>query len=252
MLACNNVSKIYGGKGSENRVVALDGITIKVNRGEFVGIMGPSGSGKSTLLSALGGLLKINTGEILLGGKRLEKLSQNELALFRRKYMGFVFQDYNLMDSLTIKENVALPLILEKENYKKIESITDEIMELFSIGDLKNKYPWNISGGQQQRAAIARAVINNPQIILADEPTGNIDTKASKEVMHSFKQLNELRGSTILMVTHDPLAASYCHRITFIRDGKVFSELNRKSDEKSFYSQILNSLAMMGGSIHEV
>ncbi|TCT16226.1 putative ABC transport system ATP-binding protein [Natranaerovirga pectinivora] len=252
MLACKNVTKIYGVKGSDNKTIALDKLSLEVQSGEFVGIMGPSGSGKSTLLSAMGGIININSGEILLNNKNIENLSQNEIALFRRNHMGFVFQDFNLMDGLTIKENVALPLILNKEEGKKIENKINEIMKFFSIEDIKDKYPWNVSGGQQQRAAIARAIIHKPQILFADEPTGNIDSKASEEIMTSFKHINEEKGGTILMVTHDPLAASYCNRITFIRDGTIFSELDRKGDQKSFYHQIIASLKMMGGITHEI
>lgn len=247
VLETKGLVKIYGGKDGSTSTHAIKGIDLKVENGEFIGVMGPSGSGKTTLLNILGGIDKSTSGYVKIMGKNIENLDKNELALFRRKNIGFIFQEFNLLDSLTLKENVILPLILDKKKSDFMEKKAKEIMEFFDIYDIGEKKPYNVSGGQQQRAAACRALINDPDIILADEPTGNLDSKSSNNVMKSLERMNEERQSTILMVTHDPFAASFCKRIIFIKDGKVHMEIVRKEGRKEFFDRILDCLAIIGG-----
>lgn len=245
VLETMNITKTYGGKGNINSTQALNGISLNIQKGEFVSIMGPSGSGKTTLLNILGGIDKPTSGEIKIAGKSLSSMERQELSLFRRQKLGFVFQEFNLFDSLTLKENVMLPMILDNKNEKEMESSAKTVMSLFDIYDIGNKYPYNVSGGQQQRVAIARALINNPDIIFADEPTGNLDSKSSKAVMNSFMKMNQELGSTILMVTHDPAAASFANKIIFIIDGMIHMEIVKKGNRKEFLDNILDCLAVM-------
>ncbi|WP_425448231.1 ABC transporter ATP-binding protein [Dethiothermospora halolimnae] len=247
VLETKGLIKVYGGKNESNTTNALNGVNIKVKRGEFVGVMGPSGSGKTTLLNILGGIDKATSGEVKINGKNIDDLNKNSLALFRRENIGYIFQDFNLLDSLTVKENVMLPMILDGNRSSKMENKSKVIMEFFDIYDIGDKYPYNISGGQQQRTAICRALINDPVIVLADEPTGNLDSKSSNNVMDNLKRMNEGRGSTILMVTHDAFAASFCHRVIFIKDGKIHMEIMKKKNRKEFFDRILDCLAVMGG-----
>lgn len=252
VLEGKKLVKIYGGKKGVNSSKALNGVNISVEEEEFVGVMGPSGSGKTTLLNILSGIDKLTSGTAQIAGKNIARMRKNELALFRRKNIGFVFQDYNLLDSLTIKENIMLPLILEKKQAAVMEKKAQEIMSLFGILDIADKYPYSVSGGEQQRASIARAIINEPAIVFADEPTGNLDTKSSQTIMESFRKINEEKKSTILMVTHDPFAASFCKRIIYIKDGQVKMEIARKGKRKAFFNRILDCLALMGGDRSEV
>lgn len=246
------LTKIYGGKNDSNSTHALNGVDVKIEEGEFVGVMGPSGSGKSTLLNILGGIDKPTFGNVKIMGKNIETLGKDELAIFRRKSLGFVFQDFNLMDSLTLKENVMLPMILDKIKPDVMEKKTKEIMKFFEIQDIANKYPYNVSGGQQQRVAASRALVNDPAIVLADEPTGNLDSKSSNNVMKCLSKMNECMNSTILMVTHDPFAASFCKRIIFIKDGNIHMEIVKKGDRKQFFDEILDCQAIMGGERSDI
>ena len=214
--------------------------------------MGPSGSGKTTLLNILSGIDKPTSGEIEIGGKNINSLNKDELALFRRQHLGFVFQEFNLLDSLTLKENIMLPMILDKRKTYEMETKSKEIMSLFEINEIANKYPYNVSGGQQQRAAVARALINEPAIVFADEPTGNLDSKSSKAVMKCFEKMNKEKAATILMVTHDTFAASYCKRIVFIKDGEINMEIVKKGDRKEFFDRILDCLAVLGGEKNDI
>lgn len=247
VLNTKEITKVYGGKDEVNSTSALNGINISIEKGEFVGVMGPSGSGKTTLLNILSGIDSPTTGTVEIAEKNLTCLNKNELALFRRQKLGFVFQEFNLLDSLTLKENVMLPMILDKRKPEEMLSTVKEIMTLFEIYEIGDKYPYNVSGGQQQRAAVSRALVNNPAIIFADEPTGNLDSKSSKAVMKCFEKMNTEKSSTILMVTHDAFAASYCKRIIFIKDGNVSMEITSKGDRKEFFDRILDCLAVIGG-----
>ncbi|MBZ9685607.1 ABC transporter ATP-binding protein [Clostridium estertheticum] len=252
VLQTKQLIKIYGGKNDGSSTYALNGVDMRIESGEFVGVMGPSGSGKTTLLNILGGIDKPTSGTVKIMDKNIEALSKDELAIFRRKKLGFVFQEFNLMDSLTLKENVMLPMILDKKKVDIMEAKTKEIMEFFEIYDICDKYPYNISGGQQQRVAASRALVNEPDIILADEPTGNLDSKSSNNVMKCLEKINEERNSTILMVTHDPFAASFCKRIIFIKDGNINMEIVRKGDRKEFFDRILDCQAIVGGDRNDI
>jgi putative ABC transport system ATP-binding protein len=209
--------------------------------------MGPSGSGKTTLLNILSGIDKPTSGFVKISGKKINEMDKKELALFRRKKLGFVFQEFNLLDSLSLKENVMLPMILDKKSPEEMENKAREVMTMFDIYNIANKYPYNISGGQQQRVAVSRAIINDPSIILADEPTGNLDSKSSKSIMECFQKMNREMENTILVVTHDVFAASYCNRVIFIKDGMLNSQIIKKGSRKEFLDQIMNSLAVLGG-----
>ena len=219
ILTVNNLSKVYGKKIIFN---ALNDINFSIEDGEFVGIMGPSGSGKTTLLNMISTIDKPTTGTMELKGKNPLLLRGEELALFRRRELGFVFQDFNLLDTLTIGENIVLPLTLDKVSVKEQDERLNEVSTILGIKDLLGKRTFEVSGGQAQRTAIARALINNPSILLADEPTGNLDSKSSKVVMELFQKINKENKVTTMMVTHDPLAASYCSRILFIKDGSIY------------------------------
>ena len=247
ILEIENLSKVYKGKGKTNVFPALNGISLSVDSGEFVAIMGPSGSGKTTLLNILSGIDTEYSGTVRIAETSISEMSKNELALFRRQRMGFVFQDYNLLDSLTLRENIMLPMVLDEQEVDDINSKTDETLSLFDLDEVKDKYPYTVSGGQQQRAAISRAIINNPDVIFADEPTGNLDSKSSSNVMKCFAKMNSLQGATIVMVTHDPFAASYCNRVLFIKDGEVGLEMTREGQRKAFFDKILENLALLGG-----
>ncbi len=247
-----NLHKVYGGQDEANTTHALNGLDLKIEDGEFVGVMGPSGSGKTTLLNLLSGIDKPTSGTIEISGKNIISMSNDELSVFRRQKLGFVFQDFNLIDSLTIKENVMLPLILDKRSASEMESKADSIMSLFDIAAISAKYPYNVSGGQQQRAAVSRAIINDPAIVFADEPTGNLDSKSSNSVMKCLGKMNDENKTTILMVTHDSFAASFCKKIIFIKDGIVNMQIVRKGTRKEFFDHILDCLAVLGGERNDI
>jgi putative ABC transport system ATP-binding protein len=251
-LKAENIVKYYGAMDHESSVQALNGINLQVMEGEFIGVMGPSGSGKTTLLHILSGMDEATSGRVFISGKSLEGLMDEELALFRRQKMGYVFQDFNLMDSLTMKENIMLPLILEKIPANIMEQKCEDIMRFLEISHIADKYPYHVSGGQQQRAAVSRALINNPEIIFADEPTGNLDSKSSKAVMTSFEKMNEERHVTVMMVTHDAFAASFCKRIIFLKDGALCMEIVKKGTRLEFFDQILDCLAVLESDNHDL
>lgn len=252
VLKAENISKIYGDKRGSLQVKALDKFNISIDEGEFVGVMGPSGSGKSTLLNILATIDTPTSGELFINGVNPEKLDEKKSALFRRKELGFIFQDFNLLDSLSIKENIILPLVLNKTNTHEIEKKVDDIASLLNIKKILDKRPYETSGGQQQRAACARALIHNPSIILADEPTGNLDSKASQDVMESLTNLNNERKATIMMVTHDPFAASFCKRIIMIKDGRFFLEIIKGGNRQAFFKEIMDSLTLIGGNYNDI
>lgn len=251
ILSVKNVEKYYGNKG--NIVKAIDDISFDVFRGEFVGVMGPSGSGKTTLLNIIATIDDVSSGHIYIDDKDLTEVSQKDIAKFRRENLGFVFQDFNLLDTLTIKENIALALTINR--FKKIE-IDEKVIKVASdlgIEDILSKYPYEVSGGQKQRCACARALVTNPKLILADEPTGALDSRSAQMLIEMISHLNKELGATILMVTHDSFTASYCNRILFIKDGEIFTELVKgENTRKQFFNQILDVVALLGGDIRDV
>ncbi|MBU5292989.1 ABC transporter ATP-binding protein [Anaerosalibacter bizertensis] len=251
VLETKDLSKIYGGKGKGISVKALDSFNMDIKKGEFVGVMGPSGSGKTTLLNILATIDSPSSGKVLVDSKNPHCLNENELALFRRNKLGFIFQDFNLLDTLSIKQNIILPLVLENLKKDEINKRVDDIAKILNIEDILNKRTYEVSGGQQQRTACARALINNPSIILADEPTGNLDSKASYDLMSSLEKINKEKEATIVMVTHDAFAASFCNRIIMIKDDKFFTEIVKKSSRQVFFKEILDALSLLGGGYNE-
>lgn len=250
VLQAKNVRKIYGSKG--NVYTALENISIDIKEGEFTGIMGPSGAGKSTLLNVLSTIDKPTSGQIVISGQELENMNEQQMSTFRRDKLGFIFQDYNLLDTLTIRENIILPLALAKRPVKEMEEKLAIISEKFGITEILDKYPSEISGGQKQRTAL-RAIITSPSLIFADEPTGALDSKSATNLLESLRDLNEQDKSTIMMVTHDAFAASFCKRILFIKDGELYTEIYRGTKtRKEFFQKILDVLAKLGGDSDDV
>ncbi len=247
ILKVENVSKIYGTKRNSNKYTALRNISFEVNQGDFIGVMGASGSGKTTLLNILGSLDKPTTGNYIMNGKDIGALHRNQLAKHRMENIGFIFQDYNLLETMTLKENIILPLSLMGMDVKTIEAKLAKLAGDLGIVPVIDKYPYEVSGGEQQRAAACRALINNPKMILADEPTGNLDSKSGKDLLNLLSFINTEYKATILMVTHDVFAASYCQKILFIRDGEIYNELYAGSDKKQFFDSIIDVMSMMGG-----
>lgn len=252
VLQVTNVEKYYGNKGSLTK--ALDDISFSVEKGEFVGIMGASGSGKTTLLNCISTIDKVTGGSILVNGNDITAFKKNALNKFRRDELGFVFQDFNLLDTMTAYENIALALSIQKVGAAHIDERVKKIATKLGITEVLKKYPYQMSGGQKQRVACARAVVTNPKLILADEPTGALDSKASRMLLDSFKTLNKELEATILMVTHDAFTASYASRIIFIKDGKIFTELKRESEEskKDFFNRIIQVVTLLGGEMDEL
>lgn len=252
VLTADHLSKVYKGRVKNSGTRALNGISLTIESGDFVAIMGPSGSGKTTLLNILSGIDAATGGTVEISGTGINDMPRDQLALFRRQRMGFIFQEFNLLDSLTLKENVMLPMVLDRKEAAEIENRAREVMALLEINDIADKYPYAVSGGQQQRTAIARAIVNHPGIVFADEPTGNLDSKSAKTVMKYFSKINSLNNCTVLIVTHDPFAASYSDKVVFIRDGLIHSEIARKGDRKEFFDYILETLAVIGGEKDDV
>ena len=251
ILTVNNIEKYYGGKS--NITKAIDNISFTIDKGEFVGIMGPSGSGKTTLLNCISTIDTVSTGNIIINGHDITKLKSKTLENFRENELGFIFQDFNLLDTLTAYENIALALTIQGKKPKEIDSLIKSIVENLGISSILNKYPYEMSGGQKQRVASARAIVTNPSLILADEPTGALDSKSSRLLLDSFENLNEKLKATILMVTHDAFTASYAHRILFIKDGKIFNELIRGNDSrKEFFDRIIEVITILGGDSNSV
>lgn len=244
MLQLQNISKVYEGKVPFR---ALTDINLEVEKGEFVAIMGPSGSGKTTLLNIISTIDSPTTGTVLLDGKNPHQLGKNELTRFRRRELGFVFQDFNLLHTLTVEENIVLPLTLDGVRVKEMKERAEKIAERLGISSILKKRTYEISGGQAQRTAIARAIIHGPKLLLADEPTGNLDSKASKDVLEMLVSINKQDKTSVLMVTHDPQAASYSDRVIFIRDGKLHSEIHRGESRQAFFQRIIDMLSLMGG-----
>ena len=246
ILSVENIEKYYGNK--ENITKAIDNINFKVDEGEFVGIMGPSGSGKTTLLNCISTIDKVSNGNIIINNQNITKLKSKKLDNFRRNELGFIFQDFNLLDTLTAYENIALALTIKGEDSSQIDGKIKKVAKNLDIEQVLNKYPYQMSGGQKQRVASARAIVTNPSLILADEPTGALDSKSSRLLLDRFEYLNQELKATILMVTHDAFTASYAHRILFIKDGKIFNELIKGNDtRKEFFNRIIDVVTLLGG-----
>lgn len=251
ILKIDSIEKYYGNKG--NILKAIDDVSFEVQKGEFVGVMGPSGSGKTTLLNVIATIDEVSSGHIYLNGKDLTEINKKEIGRFRRENLGFIFQDFNLIDTLTIHENIALALTINKTNKNEIDGKVNSVAKELGIEEILTKYPYEVSGGQKQRTACARALITNPKLILADEPTGALDSRSAQMLTEMISSLNKDFKATILMVTHDSFTASYCDRILFIKDGKIFTELVRGNNtRKQFFNQILDVVALLGGDVRDV
>lgn len=251
ILQVENIEKYYGSKG--NITKALDNISFTVSKGEFVGVMGPSGSGKTTLLNCISTIDTVTSGHISIQEQDITKLKSGSLARFRRESLGFIFQDFNLLDTLTAYENIALALTIQKTKASTINDRVQDVARKLEIEDVLKKYPYQMSGGQKQRVASARALITDPGLILADEPTGALDSKSSRMLLDSMEKMNRELHATIMMVTHDAFTASYAHRILFIKDGKIFNELIRGSDtRKEFFKRIMEVVTLLGGDTSNV
>lgn len=251
ILELEKVEKYYGNKSSLTK--AINNISFKVEAGEFVAIMGASGSGKTTLLNVISTIDRVTAGHIYVGGEDVTLLRGEDLNRFRREELGFIFQDFNLLDSLTAYENIALALSIQNMGANEIDDRVQRVAHELGIKDVLEKYPYQMSGGQKQRVASARAIITNPQLVLADEPTGALDSKSSRKLLEQFEDLNQQRQATILMVTHDAFAASYASRVIFIKDGKVFNEIRRgKDSRKQFFDAIIEVMTLLGGDLNDV
>ena len=249
ILKVEKIEKYYGSRSSLTK--ALDNLSFEVEKGEFVAIMGASGSGKTTLLNVISTIDRVTAGHIYVGGIDITKLKGNELNKFRREQLGFIFQDFNLLDTLTAYENIALDLSIQNFSFKEIDKRIKKVAEELNISDVLEKYPYQMSGGQKQRVASARAIITDPKLVLADEPTGALDSKSSKMLLEKFNYLDEL-GATILMVTHDAFTASYARRVIFIKDGKIFKEIHKgDSSRKEFFDKIIDVVTMLGGDLND-
>ena len=251
VLEVKNIEKYYGNKS--NLTKAIENISFTVEKGEFVGIMGASGSGKSTLLNVISTIDRVTAGHIIVNGEDITKLKGNKLNKFRREELGFIFQDFNLLDTLTAYENIALALTIQKVNAREIDKMVNTIAEKLGIKEILKKYPYQVSGGQKQRIASARAIITNPKLVLADEPTGALDSKSARQLLENFEFLNQKMSATILMVTHDAFTASYANRILFIKDGKIFNEIIKGNDtRKQFFEKIIEVQTLLGGDLNDV
>ncbi len=251
VLRIENIQKYYG--NSENLTKAIDDISFNVEEGEFIAIMGASGSGKTTLLNCIASIDNVSSGHIFIQDKDITEQKEENLAKFRRENLGFIFQDFNLLDTLTIEENISLVLTMNQLESNKIEELVNEIADKLEIKDILKKYPYQTSGGQKQRSAAARAFINEPKLILADEPTGALDSKSATQLLEKLEELNKQNKSTILMVTHDAFSASYASRILFLKDGNIFNEIIKgEKSRKELYQEILDVIALLGGDRRNV
>ena len=247
ILTLEQVKKYYGGTAG-NITRAVNGISMYVDKGEFAAIMGASGSGKTTLLNCISAIDTVTSGHIFVNGQDITKISEKDLADFRRENLGFIFQDFNLLDTLTIEENISLSLIINKKNPELIKEKVRAISDRLEITDILSKFPYEVSGGQKQRCACARALIGDPKLILADEPTGALDSKSSRMLLETLSDMNRKFQATILLVTHDPFSASFCERVLFLKDGQIFNEiLKGEKSRKVFFTEILDILTLLGG-----
>ncbi|MDY3361197.1 ABC transporter ATP-binding protein [Clostridium celatum] len=251
VLKVTNIEKYYGNKS--NITKAINDISFTVEEGEFIGVMGASGSGKTTLLNCISTIDKVSSGHIFINNNDITKLNSKKIAKFRREELGFIFQDFNLLDTLNCYENIALALTISRVNHKEIDNRVKKVANKLGILEVLNKYPYEVSGGQKQRVACARAIITNPSLVLADEPTGALDSKSAKMLLESLEHLNTELNATIMMVTHDAFTASYASRILFIKDGKIFNELTRGNDSrKEFFNKIIEVVTLLGGDQRDV
>lgn len=251
MLRVNNIEKYYGSKNNVTK--ALDRLSFDVRTGEFIAIMGASGSGKTTLLNCIATIDTVSAGSISIDGVNVTEISEKDLAAFRRERLGFVFQDFNLLDTLTIEENIGIALTISRADPSGVQARVRKVAEQLRIGDVLEKFPYQVSGGQKQRAACARAIVNNQSLILADEPTGALDSKSSKNLLEIMSRMNKEMNATILMVTHDAYSASYASRILFLKDGALFNEILKGGKTRSaLYHEILEVLALLGGDVSDV
>ncbi len=249
ILKIDKIEKYYGSRSSLTK--AINNISFEVSKGEFVAIMGQSGSGKTTLLNIISTIDRVTSGSIYVGGKDITKLKGNALNRFRREELGFIFQDFNLLDTLTAYENIALSLSIQNIKAREIDERITKVAKELDIKDILNKYPYQMSGGQKQRVASARAIITNPSLVLADEPTGALDSKSARMLLEKFNYLNETLKATILMVTHDAFTASYASRVIFIKDGRIFSEIIRgELSRKEFFDKIIDVVTLLGGDVN--
>lgn len=247
ILEATKIYKSYGNKFNKQEV--LRGIDLRVEKGEFVSIMGASGSGKTTLLNVLSSIDHVSLGSIKIESKEFTGMKEKELAEFRKQHLGFIFQEYNLLDTLTVKENVLLPLSIMKVSKKEADQKFQQIASELGIYEIADKYPNEISGGQKQRTSAARAFIHDPSIIFADEPTGALDSKSASDLLNKLSELNRKINATIIMVTHDPVAASYCSRVVFIKDGQIYTQLNKGEETRqSFFNDIIRTQGVLGGA----
>ncbi|MBD7908989.1 ABC transporter ATP-binding protein [Sporosarcina gallistercoris] len=249
IVELTEVTKIYEGKVMHR---ALNRLDFEAEEGEFIAIMGPSGSGKTTLLNLISTIDLPTYGRLAVNGIEPETLNQNDLALFRRRNLGFVFQTINLLQMLTVEENLVLPLTLDRVAVPEMKRRIANLADKLSLNEILSRRPDELSGGQAQRTAVGRALIHEPELILADEPTGNLDSKSARDVLELLSQINKTAGTTIIMVTHDPLAASYCDRVLFIKDGEFFNELYKDEQRRTFFQQILNVLSLLGGNVNDL
>ncbi|MEH7438582.1 ABC transporter ATP-binding protein [Neobacillus drentensis] len=250
ILQASKIYKSYGNKFNKQEV--LKGIDLSIGKGEFVSIMGASGSGKTTLLNVLSSIDQVSQGSIQIEGKEMTALKEKQLAEFRKHHLGFIFQEYNLLDTLTVKENILLPLSIAKVSKQEADQKFTQVANELGIYELKDKYPNEISGGQKQRTSAARAFIHEPSIIFADEPTGALDSKSASDLLNKLSQLNQKRQATIVMVTHDPVAASYCSRVIFIKDGQMYTQLNKgEQSRQTFFKDIMRTQGVLGGVQYE-
>ena len=253
ILEVKGLQKIYTTRFGGNKVEALRNVTFSVEEGEYVAIMGESGSGKTTLLNIIAALDKATSGRVLLDGKDLGNIKESQIAAFRRDNLGFVFQDFNLLDTFSLEDNIFLPLVLAGKSYGEMCRRIKPVAAELGITDLLRKYPYEVSGGQKQRCACARALINKPKLILADEPTGALDSKSSRMLLETMEEMNKKLNATILMVTHDSFSASFCERVLFLKDGKIFNEIRRgEKSRKEFFNEILDVLTLLGGDVSNV
>ncbi len=250
IIKVRGVTKQYGNKGTICR--ALHQVDLDIYSGEFVAIMGPSGSGKTTLLNIMSSIDKPTKGKVIIDNKAIESLPEKEEARFRRNTVGFVFQDFNLLDNMTIKDNIALPLTLNNVKADLILKKVNELTSMFGIKNQIDKYPYQLSGGQKQRAAVCRALINNPKILFADEPTGALDSKSASSLLECFRNIKMRYDTTVVMVTHDASAASYCDRVLFLKDGMISGKLESGGNSKELFEKILNMVAILGGNSNEL
>lgn len=251
VLKIEHLKKYYG--NSNNITKAVDDISFNIKEGEFVAIMGASGSGKTTLLNTIATIDNVTSGHIYVGGIDITTLKEKDVANFRKDNLGFVFQDFNLLDTLSIGENIAMSLVINGENPEVVDKKVSDIAKKLGIENILEKFPYEVSGGQKQRAACARALINKPKLILADEPTGALDSKSSRMLLETMEEMNEKLNATIMMVTHDAFSASFCERILFLKDGKIFNEIYKgDKTRKEFFYEILDVLTLLGGDLSDV